>query len=253
MKLRLLTVVAGLMAVTAWAAESVPLTFNAVLTVGKEHRFGVASAGGARTAWLTVGGEFEGYKIRSYDAQTQILTVERGGQTFQLPIASGAVQTLTAKTSTVDATLADAATVVTKIKFEQMLTRTIEQQKQAMAGISKQMLGQMAGQVSPEEFSALQNKIVDALWSEMKVEELKTDVTRIYADLFTKDELKGMSEFYATPAGEALVDKQPEMQQKMMESMMPRMMKAMPRIQQMVQEFAAQHSPKAVPAPAPKS
>ena len=42
---------------------------------------------------------------------------------------------------------------------------------------------------------------MDALWAEMKPDDLKNDVAKIYADLFSKEELRGMSDFYATPAG----------------------------------------------------
>ena len=250
MKIKTLAVVLG-MAATAWAADSVPLTFNAVLTVGKEHRFGVSSPGGAHSAWLGLGGEFEGYKLEAFDDKTQVLTLTHEGQTLHVSLASGSIQTLTTK-----ATIEDAAEVMNKMKFEQMMGRMIEQQKKSLAGMSKQMLGQMAGKVSAEDFTAYQSKVMDALWAEMKPEDLKNEMVKIYAELFTKDELRGMSDFYSTPAGQAMIDKQPEMQMKLLEVMSPRMAKAMPKIQQLAQEFAQQQKAKAAaaatpPAPAP--
>jgi hypothetical protein len=56
---------------------------------------------------------------------------------------------------------------------------------------------------------------------------LQDDIAGVYSQVFTKDELNGIADFYDTPSGQALLDKQPQIQQKMMQVMMPRMMQAM--------------------------
>lgn len=239
MKLPLLTLTL-ITASVAFAAEKVPLTFSAVLTTSKEKRFGVATEGGTHSAWVNLGGEFEGYKLSDYDDNSQTLTLQHNGKAYKLPMASGNVRPMASK-----ATLDDAAVVLSKMKFEQMMARTIiDQQKQTVSLLSRQMLGQMNTQIPSDELAAFQVKLMDVLWAEMKPEDLKNDVAKIYADLFSKEELRSMSEFYATPAGGALVDKQPQMQQKMMDLVTPRMLKAMPRIQEMSTEFAAQQKAK---------
>lgn len=240
-----LVVVTATAALAADTAEKVPLTFSAVLTMGKEKRFGIANSTGNRSEWLVLGSEFEGYKLSEYDDAAQTLVLQHEGKTYRLPIASGRVQTLTSK-----ATLTDASEVVNKMKIEEMLTHIIDQQKQAVTAMSKQMLGQMGGRVSPEDFAAFQEKVVDAMWAEMQPDDLKKDFTKMYADVFTKEELHAMSDFYSTPAGAALVDKQQLLQQKMMEVMMPRMKNAMPRVQQMAKDFAQEQSAKAKNLPA---
>jgi uncharacterized protein len=237
MKLRLMAVL-SIIAGAAFAADKIPMTFSAVLTTGKERRFGVASPGGTHSSWLSLGGEFEGYKISDYDDDSQTLILQRNGQTFRLPMASGNVQPLSSK-----ATLDDAAAVLAKMNFEQMM------KKQLAATISKQMLAQVGAQVPAEEFAAFQVKVTEALSAEMKPEELKNDVAKIYASVFTKEELRGMSDFYATPAGTALIDRQPQVQEKMMDLIMPRMMKAMPRIQEMSTEFTSQQQAKTATGP----
>lgn len=250
-------------AVAAFAADTAPISFNAVLSMGQERRFGLATEGGAHSAWVTLGNDFEGYKLKAYEPATQVLTVEKDGKEFTLPIAGGTIQTLDTK-----ATIAQATDVLNRMKFEQMLGKMIEQQKQATVNMSKQMMAGLGGKVPPEEFAAFQAKIMDALWSEMKVEELKGEVAKIYSDVFTAEELRGLSDFYATPSGIAMIDKQPVMQQRMMEVMMPRMMKAMPKIQALGQQFAQEQAAKSqagqaataapakasapAPAPAPK-
>jgi hypothetical protein len=90
---------------------------------------------------------------------------------------------------------------------------------------------------------------------------MKKDMIRIYSETFTKEELRGMSDFYATPAGQSLIAKQPDVQRKMNEAMMPRMMEVMPKIKELNQTFMAEQKAKAsagsttssVPAPAPVS
>jgi uncharacterized protein len=249
--MKLISALAGvLVAATVWAAEPAPLNFTAVLTVGKDQRFGVSTPDGTRSGWLEIGGQFEGYTLKEFEAANQTLVLERDGQTFRVPIATASIQTLKST-----ATLADASEVLVKMKFEQMLGKLLDQQKSTLVNASKQMMGSLAAQVSQEDFAAYQSRLLDTIWAEMRPEEMKSEMARIYAEIFSKEELRAMSEFYSTPAGQALIDRQPEMQQKMMDLMMPRMMRAVPRLQQLSQEFAAQQSAKInppVPPPATK-
>jgi hypothetical protein len=239
MKLRLLAGLVLACLPLSLAAEELPLTFNAVLSMGKEKRFGLASDGGARSAWLPVGGSFDGYKIVSFEDASQTLVLEHDGQTVRLPIAGGGVQHLDTK-----ATLAEATEVMNKLRFEQMMGKLIDQQKKAMNAAARQMLGSLGADVSDQEATELQSRITDALWSELQPEDLKKDMTKMYADLFTRDQLRSMSDFYGTSAGQALIEKEPEMQERMMALMMPRMLKAVPRIQELRQEFMEKRAAK---------
>jgi hypothetical protein len=75
-------------------------------------------------------------------------------------------------------------------------------------------------------------------------------MAQIYADTFSKEELTALNDFQATPAGQAMIDKQPTVQEKMQAVMMPRIMSAMPKIQQMGMEFGKQQQAKAAAATA---
>ncbi len=234
--------------VACWAADQVPLTFNAVLTVGKERRFGVASDDGRHSGWISVGESFEGYMLKSFDEPTQTLVFERDGQTLRVQLAGGGIQALDTK-----ATIADATRILDKMHFEQMLGRMIDQQKAAVIAMSKDMAAKVAPQATPEEFAAYQKKVMDALWAQLKPEELKQELATIYAETFSKDDLTAMGDFYASPAGEALLDKQPEVQQKLLGIMMSRMMAAVPQVQQLQREFMQAQAAKAPAATAPAS
>jgi hypothetical protein len=112
--------------------------------------------------------------------------------------------------------------------------------------------------VSQEDMVALQTKIMDTMFAELKPETMRPELAKAYSDVFTKDELSGLADFYGTPAGQAMTSKQPELQQKMMEIMQPRIMAAMPKVQQISMEFQQQQQAKqqaaqqqAAPAEAP--
>jgi len=234
------------------AADAPVLHFNAVLTAGKEKRFGLSSEAGAKSSWLTIGQTFEGYTLKSFDDAAQTLQLEKDGQTVKMPLDLGKI--LTADTK---ATLADAEAVIQKIHFEEMISRSLDAQKQAMIKMTQQATaknGQPRTEQEKAEIAAFQSKLFDTLWSEMKPEQIKTDMIAAYSELFTKDQLQSLSDFYSSEAGQAFITKQPELQQKLMASMMPRMMAAMPKIQQMSRDFAAAHAPApATPAPAAPS
>jgi hypothetical protein len=259
MKLKTL-ILALLTATVALAAESIPL-FNAILTTGGDHRFVLVNAAGASSKWLKLGESYDGYELKSYDAATGQLEVARDGKATQLTLVNGAAVTAggTSATST-PATLADAEEMFRVMRFDEMMSRMLEQQKKAIAPMMQRM---MAGlKVSPEDqeaVAAFQKKVSDEMMNTMMGPEMRADMAKIYSEVFTKEELGGLTSFYGTPTGQALIDKQPDVQQKMMATMMPRMMQVMPKIQQMGKDFAAEMTAKkaaakaAEPAPASTS
>jgi hypothetical protein len=118
-----------------------------------------------------------------------------------------------------------------------------------MAGMRKQqsaMVSQMTGRMLPpnadpetrEAIMAFQKKMIDEMMGGINGAEMKDDVAKAYAEVFTKDELAALGQFYQSPVGKAFSDKQPELAERMNAIMAPRMMAAMPKIQQMQQEFA---------------
>jgi len=69
----------------------------------------------------------------------------------------------------------------------------------------------------------LQKKGLDGVFDSLSGPEMKSAVAGIYRSVFTKEELVGRGAFYATPAGQSMVAKQPQVQKKMREVMMPKM------------------------------
>jgi hypothetical protein len=228
----------------AFAAETAPLTFNGVLTLSNAQHFGLVNDGATKTGWVKLGGEFDGYVLKSYDAPSHTLTLEREGKTYTVTMADGKF-TGTEKVAGTKATLADAEAVFATMQIEDMLVKSMEktlgaQQKMMAANMEKQL----GGKVDPEDMAAFQKKMLSSMIEAMNPEQMKKDMVQIYADNFTKEELSAMAAFNSTPAGKSMIEKQPEIQGRIQELMMPRMMAAMPKIGQMSKEFAQEQKAK---------
>jgi len=247
-------------ALAAFAAEPAPTPasdappeLRGVLISGADQRFALTLPGGARTAWAGIGESFEGWKLASYNQADETLVVKKDGREVSIKLASSKVGAADNK-----ATIADAEEVFRKMNFDEMLGKIMDQQKKSQLNMMRQMLARNPPKDgSQDDRMALQTKIMDVMFGELKPEAMRADIAKAYSDVFTKDELAGMADFYGTPAGQALTAKQPELQQKMMEIMQPRLMAGMQKAQQLQQEFAQQQQAKqqaqqeAAPAAAP--
>ncbi len=243
MKIRILSV--ALLALgTAFAAETAPLQLKGVLNTGKEKLFGLSTLTGDSSAWVPLGKGFQGYTLKSYDDAKALLMFERDGKSYELALATATITSADGVKGT-PATVSDAAAVINRMHFDEMIEKTMEGQKKAMAGMSQKLAKQMGAAVDPKDFEAHQAKVMDAMMEAMNIPQMKKDMTQIYADTFSKEELAAMGDFYETPAGQALIDRQPVVQEKLQALMMPRIMSAMPKIQQLSMEFGKQQKAKA--------
>jgi uncharacterized protein len=257
-KLLALALAALVASATMSAADDVPL-FNATLTMGKEHRFVLASPSAGKTSsFLRIGETFEGYALKAYDAKTGELSLEHDGKVVKRTLVSDAATT---NAPAIAATAADALRLLDAMNFEEMMDRMLVGMKKQQGAAIQQMMGQM-GKAGPERDAvvAFQKKVLDEMMSALNGAEMKADVAKAYSEVFTKDELQGLAGFYSTPLGQVFSEKQPLLQEKMSEVMMPRMMAFMPKMQQMQREFATEMRAKrdaakaaAAAAPAPEA
>jgi hypothetical protein len=236
------------------AAESVPL-FNATLTVGKVHRFVLVDGQGKASAFLELGESFAGYKLKAYEAKTGVLQLERDGRMHSVTLVADA-PTKDAPPPPMPATIADAEAVLNKMHFDEMIERTLAQQKKMVAGQFQQVGAQMTKQgVDPAEAAAFQKRLTDEVFAIFDPKQLKSDVSKIYSEVFSKQELDQLGSFFTTPLGEMLATRQPAVQEKLGVVMQSRMAEIMPRMQKLGAEFAAQQKEKkaaaggAAPAP----
>jgi hypothetical protein len=256
MKLKVL-ILAAVTAASALAADSVPL-FNAVLSMGKSHRFVLAELDGKPSGWLNLGDTYDGYKLATFDPATSTLGLEKDGKTVKVTLVNAAgVKDGPAPTP---ATLADAEELFKVMRFDEMMGKLIDQQKKALGPLMQQSLTTAAARMKlddaeKEEFVTFQKKQFDELMSSMLGPEMRNDMQQAYSEIFTKEEMGGLAAFYSTPAGQALIDKTPAVSAKLQALMMPRMQQGMIKVQQATKEFAAgmaaKHAAAAAAAPAP--
>jgi len=225
------------------AADVAPLQLKGVLNTGREKLFGLSTLTGDSSAWVPLGKGFQGYTLKSYDDAKSLLLFERDGKNYELTLATAKIATAEGAQGT-PATVADAAAVVDRMHFEELIAKTMEGQKKAMAGMTQKMAQQSGSKIDPKDLEEHQSKIMDAMIEAMNLPQLKKDITEIYAQTFSKEELTALGDFYATPAGQAMVDKQPIVQEKLQAAMMPRLMAAMPKIQQLNVDFSKQQKAK---------
>jgi hypothetical protein len=115
--------------------------------------------------------------------------------------------------------------LLTLTRVQKMSEGAIEQMKNMMAGVAKQT------NVSPDvaqKTKGMQDKMFALIESELSWDKMKVEYTRVYAEVFTPEEVKGLIAFYKTPAGQAFLDKQPLLMQKTMEMT--------PKIQEMIKQ-----------------
>ena len=252
MKLRpvLFTLFALATAFALRAAEALPV-FNAALTVGRDHRFVLVGADGTSSGFLSIGQSFAGYRLKAYDPQGPALDVERDGKVTRLALADDA-KVKHADATPVRGTLADAEAVLNAMNYEQMMEKTMASARRQQGTMVDRMMGQMLPAGADRDAAvAFQKRMMDEIMSAKNFSEMKGEMTKVYSEVFTKDQLAALGSFYQSPAGQALSDKQPEIAEKMSALMMPRMMAMMPKIQQMVKDFAQEQKAKAA-APVPK-
>jgi hypothetical protein len=98
--------------------------------------------------------------------------------------------------------------------------------------------------VDPAEAAAFQKRLTDEVFAIFDPKQLKSDVSKIYSEVFTKQELDQLGNFFSTPLGEMLSTRQPVIQEKLGGVMQTRMAEIMPRMQKLGAEFAAKQKEK---------
>lgn len=238
----------ALSAASLFASSGTPPELRGVLSLGGVERFSMSTVGGTETAWVAVGGSFDGWHVDSYDKASETLTVTCEGVTKTLKLLSSAVKQ--GEAGATKATLADAEAIIRKMNFEALMRKTIEQQKKMSVQMAKQMAAQAGTQVDEADLAAFQQKVMDVMFNDETIKAMSDDMTRIYADVFTAEELQGLSDFYSTSAGQAMIDKTPAVQEQLMQAMMPRMMANMAKVRELGMEFGREQQAKAAAAKA---
>lgn len=130
-------------------------------------------------------------------------------------------------------------------KVDQLLTvmNIEQQQKQMMDQMSQMVIGQIKeqmtkqGNVSPAEMAKMedrQKRLFALIADRTSWEHMKPVYVKAYSDTFNETEIDGILAFYKSPAGKAMIDKQPALNGKIMESVQAQMADLMPAIEQIM-------------------
>ncbi len=79
-------------------------------------------------------------------------------------------------------------------------------------------------------------RMAQLLRTELSWAKIKPTTIRIYQETLTQDEVDGMLAFYASPAGQAMINKMPALMRKSSEHTMSIVQSLMPRINQIMQD-----------------
>jgi len=133
------------------------------------------------------------------------------------------------------------------VKAELLLTamHVEQQQKEMMDQMSQMVIGQVKqqmekqGPVSDAEMAKMedrQKRLFALVAEKTSWRNMKPVFIKAYADTFTETELDGIIAFYATPAGRAMVAKQPALNTKIMGSVQAQMQDLMPKIEAIMKD-----------------
>ena len=95
-----------------------------------------------------------------------------------------------------------------------------------------------------QRIDAVSVKVTALMRDEMSWAKIKPEYVRLYAQTFDQQEVDGLLAFYATPAGQAMVDKMPVLMQNAMAMMQTQMATLMPKMMAIVQDTMKAPAPK---------
>jgi hypothetical protein len=121
--------------------------------------------------------------------------------------------------------------LVEAMNYCDMLEGSLKEMKQAQI----KQISQMTGRATPAAEREV-NRTFELIAETMDCASMKLETARVYAELFTEEELRGLVEFYRSELGQSLNRKQPEIMKRSMQISMERMNKAMPMIMQKMQQ-----------------
>jgi len=119
--------------------------------------------------------------------------------------------------------------------MQKMMDQTKVQIQQMQIRVMQQLEVSEKDKKGAAEF---QNKINEMIFNELTWDNIKSEYIKLFVDVYTIDELKGLVQFYKTPAGQGLIKKQPIIMQKSMMISQGKIQKLIPKLKKMTDEFS---------------
>ncbi|MGJ8651063.1 MAG: hypothetical protein ACSHX4_11940 [Opitutaceae bacterium] len=144
--------------------EAPSVILRGVLDLGTIQSFSLSTEDGVSSSWVKVGQSFKGYKVVSFDTDSQALSLEKDGVTQTISLASA--QELANDEGTMEERLAEAKNIMALMDFEKMMNETMDAQMKAMGDMMRKQMS-MGGTVD-EELVAFQTKAMAEMFDEME-------------------------------------------------------------------------------------
>ena len=210
-------------------SEKPEIILRGVLDSGATQVFSLSTLDGQSSSWVKLNQKYKGYLLAAYDSESKKLTLTKDEKTYELTMAAArsAAAPETGDESAEDEESAEELTkrletaeaMMKLMNVEEMVGKIVAAQQKARRDMVRSQM-ESRPNFNEERFNERMQAMDDAFkntdWS--PVEE---KLTEAYAELFSQEELEAISSFYSTSAGQATLEKAPEMQQRMTEAMMP--------------------------------
>jgi uncharacterized protein len=145
---------------------------------------------------------------------------------------------------------AKAEQMVTLAHVDRLNNQVLDTILQQTAAIATQNAG---GSLTPDKKAALdafQKKLVALLEPQIGWKAMEPAFADIYAKLFTEQQMDAIIAFYKSPAGMALMDKMPEINQQANQMVQSKILTLQPQVRQMFADFEKTQQPAPPSAPA---
>lgn len=119
-------------------------------------------------------------------------------------------------------------------EMEKLVDPIIVQMKKMQAQI---MTKYDISEENRDKIIQFQKRINSKILTELSWDKMKNDYIKLFADVYTEEELKGIVEFYKSSIGQSLIKKQPQIMQKSMAIAQNKVQSLIPEIRRMTQEF----------------
>jgi uncharacterized protein len=142
--------------------------------------------------------------------------------------------------------------LLTTMHASKMMDSVWTQMDGAMkSSIQQATAGQPLNDAQKAIVDDMSKQMVAIFRESMSWDKLEPIFVRVYQKSLTQHEVNGIAAFYATPDGQAMLDKMPVIMQNTMQEMQAPMKEIMPRIQALARDSTEKLKAAATPAPPP--
>ena len=143
---------------------------------------------------------------------------------------------------------AKAEEMISILHLDRMVNGVVQNAMQQTTALTQQRYG---GNMTPAASAALadfQKKLSDTLTPQIGWDAIKPEYVRAFVEAFPEDQLDSMLAFYKSPAGKALLDKLPGIEQQVGGVLQKRVQDLQPQVRQMFDDFQKNLPPRTPPS-----